>query len=165
MSRASDGTVFMRLLARVAVSLATSVLLVAGACEHRTTLVDPNAPSDSLDDGGTVQKASLTVTVAVKGADSVLASVLGSTGGVLTNAEVTIVRSRSGESYTDTTDASGTVRFERILPGQYAVSVLRTLTAEEYALIIAQGADINAFGGRAGVARHQRVLPGAGTTT
>jgi len=138
----------MRLLAGVAVSLATSVLVVAGACEHRTTLVDPNAPSDSLiDDGGTVQKASLTVTVAVKGADSVLASVLGSTGGVLTNAEVTIVRSRSGESYTDTTDASGTVHFERILPGPYAVSVLRTLTAEEYALILAQGADINAFAG------------------
>jgi len=134
--------------ARLAVLLTFCFLLLSTACEHRTTLVDPNAPSDSLiDDGGTVQKATLTVTVAVRGADSVLASVLGASGGVLTNAEVTIVRSRSGESYADTTDAAGTVRFERILPGRYSVSVLRTLTAEEYALILAQGADINAFAG------------------
>jgi len=76
----------------------------SAACEHRTTLVDPDAPSDSVidDDGGTVQKATLTVTVSVMGPD---------------------------------------------LPGRYAISVIRVLTAGELELIGAGGADLNAFAG------------------
>jgi hypothetical protein len=135
--------------ARLAALVTFSLAFLSTACEHRTTLVDPDAPSDSVidDDGGTVQKATLTVTVSVRGADSVWAAMLGSTGGVLRDAEVNIQRVRTGETYADTTDESGGVSFQRILPGRYAISVVRVLTAEELELIGAGGADLNAFAG------------------
>jgi hypothetical protein len=126
------------------------LLLLLAACEHATTLIDPTTPADSTVDDGTVQKATLTITVVMTGADSALASLVGCEGGVLRDAEVTIERSGTpGSLQSATTDAAGRVRFERLLPGTYAVSVIRVLTPDEVAQFPGEDADVNAFGGAA----------------
>ncbi len=126
------------------------LLLLLAACEHATTLIDPTAPADTTVDDGTVQKATLTVTVALTGNDSLLASLVGCEGGILRDAEVTIERSGTpGSLQSATTDAAGRVRFERLLPGTYAVSVIRVLTPDEVAQFPGEDADVNAFGGAA----------------
>jgi hypothetical protein len=108
------------------------LLLLLAACEHATTLIDPTTPADTTVDDGTVQKATLTITVVMTGADSALASRVGCEGGLLRDAEVTIERSGTpGSLQSATTDAAGRVRFERLLPGTYAVSVIRVLTPED----------------------------------
>jgi hypothetical protein len=126
------------------------LLLLLAACEHATTLIDPTAPADTTVDDGTVQKATLTVSVALTGNDSLLASLVGCEGGLLPDAEVTIERSGTpGSLQSATTDAAGWVRFERLLPGTYAVSVIRVLTPEEVTQFPGEDADVNAFGGAA----------------
>jgi hypothetical protein len=126
------------------------LLLLLAACEHATTLIDPTAPADTTVDDGTVQKATLTVSVALTGNDSLLASLVGCEGGLLPDAEVTIERSGTpGSLQSATTDAAGSVRFERLLPGTYAVSVIRVLTPEEVTQFPGEDADVNAFGGAA----------------
>ena len=126
------------------------LLLLLAACEHATTLIDPTAPADTTVDDGTVQKATLTVTVALTGNDSLLGSLVGCEGGLLRDAEVTIERSGTpGSLQSATTDAAGRVRFERLLPGTYAISVIRVLTPEEVAEFPGEDADVNAFGGAA----------------
>jgi hypothetical protein len=126
------------------------ILLLLAACEHATTLIDPTAPADTTVGDGTVQKATLTVTIVVTGADSALATLIGCEGGVLRDAEVTIERSGTpGSLQSATTDAAGRVRFERLLPGTYAVSVIRVLTPDEIVQFPSEDADVNAFGGAA----------------
>ncbi len=124
------------------------------ACEHRTILIDPTAPADTLDtdgDGdGTLQKADLTVTVVLTGEDSALAAMIGIGNGVLPDAEVTIERSgTAGSLQSAVTDSAGTVQFEGLLEGRYSVSTIRILTPEEIAQLGAENADVNAFGGGA----------------
>ena len=129
------------------VALCCSSLFLGTACEHATTLIDPLA-GDSIPGDGTVQRATLMITITVTGADSVLASAVGSPGGVLCDAEVTIERSGSTEGpQSGVTDANGRVSFENLLPGTYAVSLIRLLTPEEVAQFGSQDADVNAFGG------------------
>ena len=127
--------------------LCCSTLLLATACEHATTLIDPLA-GDSIPGDGTVQRVTLIVTVTLTGEDSALASAIGSAGGVLRDAEVTIKRSGSTESpQSAVTGANGRVSFENLLPGTYAVSLIRLLAPEEVARFGSENADVNAFGG------------------
>jgi len=126
-----------------------SLLFLCTACEHWIGLVEPGA-ADSTDigDDGVVQRATLTVTVTVSGEDQVLADLIGSTGGVLRDAEVVVERVGSTEGpQTATTDAAGSVEFEELLAGDYSISVIRVLTPEEVAQFPSEDADVNAFGG------------------
>jgi len=137
-------------LARLGIRyLFCSLLFLCTACEHWIGLVEPSA-ADSTDvgDDGVVQRATLTVTVTVRGEDQVLAELIGSTGGVLRDAEVVVERVASTEGpHTATTDGAGRVEFEELLAGDYSISVIRVLTPEEVAQLPAEAADVNAFGG------------------
>jgi len=129
--------------------LCCCLLFVCSACEHWIGLVEPGA-ADSTDvgDDGVVQRATLTVTVTVSGEDQVLAELIGSTGGVLRDAEVVVERLESTEGpQTATTDAAGKVQFEELLTGDYSISVIRVLAPEELAQFPSEDTDVNAFGG------------------
>jgi hypothetical protein len=102
------------------------------------------------DGGGTVQRATLTVTARVSGPDSALAVLVGSPSGVLRAAAVTIQRQGSaGSVVSDTTDAVGQAAFPALLPGSYVVSVVRLLAPAEIAQLDSADRDVNAFGGGA----------------
>ena len=142
-------------------SIALAVILAAAgsllcACLSETTFVQPPLPGSSADTtgtgggggGGTVQRAVLAVTVTVTGNDSLLAARIGSPGGVLREATVTIEREGSAASRrSNTTDAAGTVEFAALLPGRYQLSVVRVLTTAETAAFDSTDRDVTAFGG------------------
>ncbi|MEX1050049.1 MAG: DUF4876 domain-containing protein [Gemmatimonadales bacterium] len=92
-----------------------------------------------------MQRANLTVRAVMVPQDAAIADAVGSPGGVLRDALVTI---RLGTlRLVDTTDANGEVTFTRLVPGGYTVSVARLLTPAEIALLPADHRDVGAFGG------------------
>jgi hypothetical protein len=126
------------------------------ACSYDVSLYapgDPSAPPDTGNVGGPrpVQRADLTLTVTVSGPDSALAAAVGSPGGILRNAFVTLELPTTTFRASDTTDAAGQAGFADLLPGRYVVSVARLLTPEEIAVLPPADQDVNAFGGGAGV--------------
>jgi hypothetical protein len=127
-----------------------AVLLVAG-CGYDIAVNAPGVTDTTgTDDGGAVQRATLTVTARVSGPDSALAARVGSPGGVLRDAAVTIQRQGSaGTTTSDTTDPAGQVAFPGLLPGSYVVSVVRLLVPAEIAQLDSVDQDVNAFGGGA----------------
>ena len=132
----------------------TVAALIACACSSDIILIKPPPPDSTGGGGGgggggTVQRATLTITVRVAGADSALASAIGSPGGVLANALVTVARVGSSFRQTDTADGAGRAVFDRLLPGDYTVSVIRILTPAEVAVLGSGNEDVNAFGGGA----------------
>ena len=138
--------------------------LVACACSSDIILIKPTPPDSTGGGGGggggTLQRARLGITVRLTGEDSALAGAIGSPGGVLSNALVTIARFGSSFRQTDTADAGGVTVFDRLLPGDYTVSVIRILTAAEVAALGSGNEDVNAFGGGSTV---KVVAPGADT--
>lgn len=134
---------------RVANRLVISFALMAG-CSQETSVSPP--PPDTTGGGGTVQKATLTLRAVVESQDTSIASRIGSPGGFLRAAQVTIERRGStGTSKTATTDATGSVRFTELLPGDYSISAIRVLSANELAALDSGDADVTAFGGGASV--------------
>ncbi len=80
--------------------------------------------------------------------DRPLVDLLGFGDAVLVGAEVTVERLGSTEGpLTATATAGGRVQFEDLLPGPYAVSALRVLTADEIAALGPEHADVMGFGG------------------
>jgi hypothetical protein len=133
-----------------AVLLAVQATL--SGCDSSLKITRPTPPDSTGGGGGGgggVERASLTLIAVLTGQDSVLAEQLGSPGGVLRNAFVTIGRSGSSTRQSATTDSTGRVQFDRLLPGVYGVSVIRLLTPAESATLSAADADVNAFGGGA----------------
>jgi len=139
-----------------------AVLLVLGmpACVSDIELLEPDLESETGGPGtggggggggGTIQRASLTVEVLVMGTDADRAARLGSTGGRLAEAIVTIqldgAPATPANRRVDTTDATGRVTVSQLLQGSYRVSVARLLTPEETALLDEADRDVNAFGG------------------
>ena len=131
-----------RLLVMVACAL-------VGACTGTETRLPTDTPPDTTGTGGGVQRATVTVTVPVLAADAAVGSALGWT--VVPGATVVVQRTGSTQSQTGTTDASGQATFPNLLPGDYSVSVLRTLTQAEHGQLGAADADVDAFGGGAEV--------------
>jgi len=130
----------------------TAALLAA--CVQDVSVNVPNVPGDSVvpppggGGGGSVQRANLSVTVTVAPEDAGLATAVGSPGGVLRDAFVTIWRQGGLQApLSNTTDAAGTSTFTMIVPGSYVISVARLLTAEETAGFAPADQDVNAFGG------------------
>jgi hypothetical protein len=124
-----------------------AVFLAAG-CSYDIALNAPAADTTGSGAGGAVQRATLTLTATLAASDAALAERIGSPGGVLRAAAVTIERQGSSASrQTDTTDAAGHAAFPGLLPGSYVVSAVRLLTAAEIAQFDSVDADVNAFGG------------------
>lgn len=130
------------------------VLIAFAACtSERREWPTPPIGGDTTGTGppGTVQKATLTVTVQPEAGDSSLTRALGWIEGV---PDATVVIQRVGSSATSsaTVDAAGVARFSDLLPGDYTISALRQLQTEERARLAPDDRDVNAFGGGATVA-------------
>lgn len=117
------------------------------ACSTEATLV---ATTDTAGTGGGVQRASLDIRVAVPDtSDARIASALGSAAGTLRGADVSIIRAGATTALTSRTDEGGVARFTDLLPGQYSVSLSRTVTETELAALPAGDRDLVGFGGGA----------------
>lgn len=158
MSSCSEMTSPHAVLTRVTGSLAVALCIAHLACRSEILLNGPTSnspPSDSTgadstgaDTTGTFQRASFTLRVILTGKDSAIAHQIGLTDGRLAQAAVTIERQASfGSRMTDTTDASGEVVFEELIPGTYNASAIRLVAPDEAALFDSSAADVNAFGG------------------
>ncbi len=122
--------------------------LLLAACSGKgvtDSTTPPVVPDTTTNPGGTVQRTSLTVRVQFDPADASLASAAG-----ITAAGLTVRLSRAGVNEaprTATTDATGTVRFDALLDGQYTASVERTLSAAELARLAPADRDASVFAG------------------
>jgi hypothetical protein len=121
-------------------------LFLLCACSGEVELYDPSqTPQDTLPTG--VQKADLSLTFRIASEDSAVAQALGWPEGAVPDAEVTLSRTGSSEELTGTTDAEGSITFEKLLEGNYRASAVRILTEEERALLADPDRDVNALGG------------------
>jgi hypothetical protein len=121
-------------------------LFLLSACSGEVELYDPSqTPQDTVPTG--VQKADLSLTFRIASEDSAVSQALGWPEGAVPDAEVTLSRTGSSEELTGTTDADGSVTFEKLLEGNYRASAVRILTDEERALLAEPDHDVNALGG------------------
>ncbi len=121
------------------------------ACEQATDFVRPPG-RDTLNDGsqGEVQRASFSVEVTMAPEDTAVARALQWPRGAVPGAEVTLRRMGETSTQSALTDSSGTVRFARLLPGTYSVSIFRLLNDNERERLRATDKsldDVNALGG------------------
>jgi hypothetical protein len=135
-------------LAGLAACAMDIVLNTPGRSTTDTSGTDTTGTDTTGTDTTTIQRATLTLTVSVEPADSALAAAVGSPGGVLANALVTLRRG-TGQPRFDTTDAAGTATFADLLPGAYDASAVRLLTPEETAGFDPADQDVTAFAGGA----------------
>jgi hypothetical protein len=107
--------------------------------------VGPVTPVDTTKPPGTVQRATLAVTVSIDVADASLATTAGVTqGGII----VRIQRVGSTEAARSAvTGADGVARFDQLLEGVYQVSADRPLTSAEMARLPAEDRDASIFAG------------------
>jgi len=144
-------------------------IILALACGREVVFVDP-PPTSGGDTGSdtsgtdttTVQRVDLVVTVQVAAADEALATRLGFVNGRVPDARVTARRVEGGQALqADSTDAMGEASLPGLLPGTWAISVLRPLTDAERAVLDSADQDVTGFGGAGQVA----VTLAANTTT
>jgi hypothetical protein len=124
---------------RLLLASAASVVCLLSAVACRTDVTEVAGPggtpggtpgdstSDTTGTGGGVQRITLTVTITIDPADTVIARQLGLTGGLLADAEVVARRSGSSDRATGRTDSQGVVRLANLLPGTWSISAGRAI--------------------------------------
>ncbi len=124
--------------------------LLAAACGG-SSVTDgtspPVPPRDTSTTTGppTVQRASITVRVAIDPADASIASTAGVSAAGLT---VRLLRATPGATpLNGTTTADGTVRFDSLLEGAYQISADRALTSDELDRLSPDDRDASVFAG------------------
>jgi hypothetical protein len=141
----------------------TAVVLAAlAACEAGPitstdgTLVPPDTTpggGGAAGGGGTIQRATLTATVAFDSLDAPLAAAVGI---AIEGLIVRLTRTGSADSArVAVTNANGQVQFDRLLQGDYQLSVDRPLTPAEVASLPPDSRDASIFAGGAAI----RVTP------
>ena len=125
-----------------------ALAFVACDSERAEWPTPPGGDTTGTGTPGTVQKATLTVTVQPEPADSMVTRALGWTAAV-PGATVVIQRAGSSATLSATADAAGIARFSDLLPGEYTISALRQLQAGETSQLTPEEMDVNAFGGGA----------------
>lgn len=121
-----------------------AAVIASVSCGQDTLLLNTAPPVDTTGGGGQVQRATLTISFRLGPDDSSVASALGWTDGAVPAAEVTL--ERPGEPATRqqlTTDSSGVVRLDRLLTGEYRVSMQRVLSLGEKARLGPGDADVD----------------------
>jgi hypothetical protein len=123
-----------------------AVALIVGfaACSASETR-DVTGPVDTTGNGN-VQRATLTVTVDLTVPAQPVASTLGWSAGV-PGATVQATRTGSTATETATTDDQGVASFQDLLPGNYQITAVRTLSVGELAQLDGAGVRIDALGG------------------
>jgi hypothetical protein len=112
-----------------AATLCCSLLAACGGGGVSDKPVGPVTPVDTAKPPGTVQRATLAVTVSIDAADAALATVAGVSSSGIT---VRIQRTGSTEApRTAVTGTDGVARFTELLEGTYQVSADRPLTGAE----------------------------------
>jgi hypothetical protein len=136
-------------------SVLVLTLALALACGRDVVFVDPPPPgSDTTHtdtthtDTTVVQRVDLHVTVTIAPADTALATSLGLTNGRLSSAQVTARRVAGQQApQTGTTDSLGEVTLPRLITGTWAITVVRSLSETERALLDSANRDVTGFGG------------------
>ena len=114
------------------------------ACSQDNSIVEPD--TNDPGGGGTVQRASLALTLSIDPADSTIATAIGAVNRILSGAQVSLRRRGSTAApLTATTDADGRLQFDDLLPGDYDVSALRTLTSSERQALALEDQDVTAL--------------------
>jgi hypothetical protein len=132
-------------MARVRTRLGLFVLLVGCGTSEIRDLVGPGVDTTG-NEGGNVQRATLTVTAGVAVAAQPEATALGWANAV-PSAEITLARVGSSASITGVSDPQGIATFNDLVPGNYRVSGARVLGASERAQLDDAGLPADAFGG------------------
>ena len=126
----------------------TTFGVVLGACGGGTVTdgaIGPVAPVDTTKPVTTVQRASLTVRVAIDPSDAAIANSAGLTASGIT---VRLTRNTAGFApQTATTGADGSVRFDNLLDGSYQVSADRALSTTELSRLAPADRDASVFAG------------------
>jgi hypothetical protein len=149
---------------RLLLASAASVVYLLSAVACRTDVTEVAGPggtpggtpgdstSDTTGTGPGVQRITLTVTITIDPADTVIARQLGLTGGLLADAEVVARRSGSSDRATGRTDSQGVVRLADLLPGTWSISAGRAIDDAARATLPEIDRDVTGWSAGGGVA-------------
>jgi hypothetical protein len=136
---------FFRFYVGTILALALSACVTGDITQVTRADIPPDTTTTPGGGGGGIQRGSITLQVAIDPADVATAAAVG-----LSRAGLSVTLTREGGTEpprTAVTDAQGAARFGQLLQGRYGVSITRSLTASERALLPAADRDATLFAG------------------